>query len=78
MSGISCPTADALFEECSNATVEYFEAADTLSVLVGRHEEFAKAKKHCDEISARCHTARRALEQHWEEHRCRVQQPPTE
>ena len=46
MSGMSCPNARALFEDYSRATIEFFEATDKLSALVGRHEEFAKAKKH--------------------------------
>jgi len=51
--------------------IEMFEATDDLSTLVGQHEEFAKAKKHADEMSAKCRTARSALEQHWKEHGCR-------
>jgi hypothetical protein len=46
--------------------MEYFEATDNLSTLVGRHEEFAEAKKHTDRVSVKCRAARQALEQHWE------------
>jgi hypothetical protein len=74
---VSCPTAIALFEDYSNATIELFEATDDLS-LVGQHEEFAKAKKHADEMSAKCRTARRVLEQHWEEHGCRARESSTD
>ena len=71
MSGMSCPTANVLFEEYSKATMEYFEATDNLSTLVGRHEEFAEAKRHTEQINAKCRTARLAIERHWEEHGCR-------
>ncbi len=53
MSSMSCPTARALFEDYSRATIELFEATDNLSVLVGRHEEFAEAKKHTDQMHAK-------------------------
>ncbi len=46
------------------AAMEHSEATGKLSALVGRHEEFAKAKKHTDEAHAKCLTARHALEQH--------------
>jgi|HubBroStandDraft_2_1064218.scaffolds.fasta_scaffold254899_1 hypothetical protein len=65
--------ADALFKEYSKATIEYFEATDKLSALIGRHEEFAKAKKHAEQVNVKCHAARQALEQHWQEHQCRAQ-----
>ena len=52
--------------------MEHSEATGKLSALVGRHEEFAEAKKRTDEAHAKCLTARRALDQHWEEHRCRA------
>jgi hypothetical protein len=32
---MSCPTARVLFEESSKAIMEYFEAADNSSTLVG-------------------------------------------
>jgi hypothetical protein len=54
------------------ASMEHPEATGKLSALVGRHEEFAEAKKHTDEAHAKCLTARRALEQHWEEDRRRA------
>ena len=60
---MSCPTARTLFEIYSYATMEHSEATGKLSTLVGRHEEFAEAKKHCDEMSAKCRTARRVFEQ---------------
>lgn len=69
---MSCPTADVLFEEYSKASVEYFEAADKLSALVGRHEEFAKARKHAEQISVKCRAARQTLEQYWQEQDCRA------
>jgi hypothetical protein len=71
MSDMSCPAARALFETYSNATIEYFEAADTLSLLVGQHAEFAEAKKRTDQMHAKCRATRQALEQHWDEHGCR-------
>ena len=69
---MSCPTAHTLFDDYSNATMEFFEAADRLSVLVGQHEEFAQAKKQTDRTREKCRTAREALERHWEEHGCRA------
>lgn len=75
---MSCPTARTLFEDYSYATMEHSEATGKLSTLVGRHEEFAEAKKHCDEMSAKCRTARRVLEQHWEEHGCRARESSTD
>ena len=66
-----------LFEDYSLAAIEYFEATDKLSALVGRREEFAEAKKHTDEAHAKCRDARRALEQHWQEHRCRAREAKT-
>jgi hypothetical protein len=54
------------------AAMEHSEATGKLSALVGRHEEFAEAKKHADEAHAKCLTARRVLEEPWEEHRCRA------
>ena len=72
MSGMACPTADILFKEYSKATIKYFEATDNLSTLVGRHEEFAKAKNHAEQVNAKCRATRQALEQHWQEHHCRA------
>jgi hypothetical protein len=34
--------------------MEFFEATDKLSALVGRHEEFAETKKHADETRSKC------------------------
>jgi hypothetical protein len=68
---MSCSTARTLFEEYSKATVQYSEATDKLSALLGRHEEFAEAKKQMDQLHAKCNEARRALEHHWAEHGCR-------
>ena len=78
MCGVSCPTAVALFEDYSNATIELFEATDKLAVLVGQHEKFAETKKQAEELSTKCRAARQTLEQHWKEHGCRVEQSPTQ
>ena len=59
------------------AAMEHSEATGKLSALVGRHEEFAEAEKHTDEAHAKCLAARRALEQHWQEHRCRAREAKT-
>lgn len=48
--------------------MEYFEATDNLTALVGRHEDFAEAKKRADLTHVKCRNARRALEQHGEKH----------
>lgn len=74
MSGMACSTAQVLLEAYSKATMQYFEAADTLSVLAARHEEFAKAKKRAEQINVKCRAARHALEQHCQEHRCRARE----
>jgi hypothetical protein len=76
-SGMSCPTARVLFEEYSKATMEYYTATDNLPSLVGRHKEFAEAKKHTEEAHVKCLTARRTLEQRWQEHRCRAREAKT-
>ncbi len=59
------------------AAMEHSEATGKLSALVGRHEEFAEAKKHTDQTREKCRTARRTLEQHWQEHRCRAREAKT-
>src|SRR5580700_6424922 len=74
---MSCATAHTLFDDYSNATMEFFEATDRLSVLLGQHEEFAEAKKQSDQKHTKCLIARRPLEQHWEEHGCRAREGKT-
>jgi hypothetical protein len=59
------------------AAMEHSEATGKLSALVGRHEDFAEAKKHTDQTREKCRTARRTLEQHWKEHRCRAREAKT-
>lgn len=71
---VPCSSADVLFEDYSRATIEYFEATDKLSALVGRRDEFAEAKKQTDQTHAKCRDARRALEQHWKEHGCHARE----
>jgi hypothetical protein len=74
MFGMSCSAADVLFEDYSRATMEFFEASDRLTTLVGRHKEFAEAEKQTDRTHAKCRDARRALEQHWNEHGCHARE----
>jgi|HubBroStandDraft_1064217.scaffolds.fasta_scaffold164389_1 hypothetical protein len=70
-------TAHTLFDDYSNATMEFFEATDRLTVLVGQHEEFAEAKKQTDRTREKCRTAREALEQHWKQHGGRAREAKT-
>jgi hypothetical protein len=42
---MECPTAQALLEDFSAATMEYFDAADKLSNLVGSHDQFLDAQQ---------------------------------
>ena len=65
-----CPTAKILSENCANAAMEQFEAADTLATLVGQHGQFEEAKKHAEQAHAKCSTARLALDQHRAQHGC--------
>lgn len=69
---MECPTAKILFEEYATTAVEYFEAVDRLSALVGSHHQFADAKRQTEETNAKCIAARLALEKHRIEHNCRV------
>jgi len=46
----------------------YFEATETMTNLIGRHVEFAEAKKFAADVYAECRAAHLALEQHWAEH----------
>jgi hypothetical protein len=67
----ACPTAEELFTKFADATREHFLAADDLSMLTGQHDAFAEALNVVNEKRLKSHAARRALEQHWEEHGCR-------
>ena len=69
---MECPTAKTLFEDYSRATVEYFEAVDKLSNLVGLHDVFADTKQHTEQTHAKCRLARLALEKHRAEHNCGI------
>jgi hypothetical protein len=66
-----CPTAHALFDDFGEAVEAHFATTDKLISLAGQHEAFAELEKSTDEARAESRAARRALEQHWEEHRCR-------
>jgi hypothetical protein len=57
--------------------MDFAEATDKLSALLGRHEEFAEAKELTDRLHAKCRTARQALEQHWKEHGCCTRESST-
>jgi hypothetical protein len=70
MIGFGCPTADALFEHYTIATVEYSEAADNLSNVVGLHDQIGVAKRQTEQAGVRCQAARLALEKHRAEHNC--------
>lgn len=69
---MECPTAKTLFEDYSRATVEYFEAVDKLSNLVGLHDVFADTKQHTEQTHAKCRLARLALEKHRAKHNCGI------
>jgi hypothetical protein len=65
-----CSTAETLFEHYISATTEYFQAADSLSNLVGLHDRFAVAKRQTEQAGAKCRAALLAIEKHRVEHNC--------
>jgi len=65
-----CPTAKSLFEDYVKATVEYFEAAENLSNLVGSHDLFVVAASHTEQAGEKCQAARLAINKHRLEHNC--------
>lgn len=67
---VGCSTADALFEHYISATMEYFEAAYSLSNLVGLHDQFVVAKRQTEQAGAKCRDALLAIEKHRVEHNC--------
>ena len=67
---MECSTGKTLFEAYSRAAVAYFEATDALAGMVGRHNEFAVARRHTEQTHHECRAARVALEKHREEHNC--------
>lgn len=69
---MECPTAKNLLEGFAEAAMKYFDAADKLANLAGSHDQFAVARRHSDELRAKCRVARLALEKHRAEHSCRV------
>jgi formate hydrogenlyase transcriptional activator len=71
LSRMGCPAAQALFEDYTQAAIEHFEAADTLSNLVGQHGLFEEQKASVERAHEKCSAARLALEQHWAQHNCR-------
>ena len=68
---MGCPAAQDLFEDYAKATMEHFEAADTLSNLVGQHGLFEEQKEDVERAHEKCSVARLALEQHWAQYCCR-------
>ena len=68
---MECSISAKLFDTYSRATMGYFEATETMANLIGRHVEFAEAKKFAADVYAECRAAHLALEQHWAEHGCR-------
>jgi hypothetical protein len=67
---MECPTATALLHDYTRATTEYFVAVDRLCNLVGSHEQFVVAKRHTEQVFAKCQAARIAMEKHRAEHNC--------
>ena len=65
---MECPTAQALFEDLSAATMEYFYSADKLSNLVGSHDQFVAAQQSGKQANVKWQGARLALEKHRLEH----------
>jgi hypothetical protein len=68
---MTCPIAAALFDDYSRATVEYFEATDTLANFVGQHGQFAAEQGRVKVVGERCRAARLALQEHRNRHKCR-------
>jgi len=68
---MECPISAKLLETYSEAAIGYFEAAETLANLIGRHGEFADAKKVAEGKYAECEAAHLALVQHRSQHGCR-------
>ncbi len=67
---MACPTAETLFQDYARATPEYFELADNLAAVVGKHNQLDKAKKEGERVRQRCRTAKLAFEQHRALHGC--------
>ena len=68
---VGCSTAETLFEHYISATTEYFQATDSLSNLVGLHDQFDVAKRQTEHAGAKCRAALLAIEKHHVEHNCR-------
>jgi hypothetical protein len=69
-----CPTANDLFHDFAAATAEHAKTVLELSLVTGtgRHKAFAKYKKVADKKRLKSRAARQMLEDHREQHGCRV------
>jgi hypothetical protein len=67
---MECSTATALLDDYTRATTEYCEVVDKLSNLVGSHDEFAVAKRYTEQVFAKCHAVRLAMQKHRADHNC--------
>jgi hypothetical protein len=70
MTAMDCPTAKTLVDDFAVAAMEYFQAVDKLSNLVGSHYHFSVAKQHTEQVGVKCRLARLAMEKHRAEHNC--------
>jgi len=70
---MACPTAAILFEDYFRATIEYFDATDTLANIVGSHEWLTDAQQRTEQTHAKCQSAHFALAKHRAEHNCGIE-----
>ena len=69
---MECATAQALFEEYSATSAEYFRSADKLADLVGSHVEFEASQLATEQLHTKCRAAFSALDKHRREHGCAI------
>jgi hypothetical protein len=67
---MECDMADTLLDNYAKATLEYFDAAETILAFVGSHTQFQQARLRAKQKRGKCKTARLALEAHLEHHNC--------
>jgi hypothetical protein len=69
---MACSAAAALFDDYARATIEFFEATDSLANVVGQHDRFVAEKVRVELAGERCRAAHLALQEHWRQHNCRI------
>jgi hypothetical protein len=67
---MECAMADTLLDNYAKATLEYFDASETILAFVGSHTQFEQARLRARQTYAKRESARSALETHLEHHNC--------